>query len=166
MQDKQYTISPKDTKCVESDIVFVLKVFAIIIFIGGIIGGIVLGKQFARIHNLFVTRYSDEVEFSWEIALLVWLSSLLEGSLLLALREVLVVLHIHQTQNYTIVLPADDNKSEESSCTISNQHTSTTQVAAQPENTPKDNCIICPICGCEQPSNRHSCWRCGADLSK
>ena len=94
MQDRQYTISPKSLGGVETDITAILKVFSVIIFIGGFIGGIVLGKQLAGVHNLFVTRYSDEVDFSWGVALLIWLSALLEGSLLLALREVLIVMHI------------------------------------------------------------------------
>lgn len=101
MQDRQYTISPKSSVGAETDITAILKVFAVIIFIGGFIGGIVLGKQLAD-------------DFSLGVALLIWLLALLEGSLLLALREVLIVMHIHQAQDYIVTLPATEAPAAES----------------------------------------------------
>ena len=173
MQDRQYTISPKSLEGVETDITAILKVFSVIIFIGGFIGGIVLGKQLAGVHNLFVTRYSDEVDFSWGIALLIWLSALLEGSLLLALREVLIVMHIHQAQDYTVTLPAAEAPAMESTSATPQpqpqqqpQHPSEPKPAVQPEATPREGYILCPVCGMEQPAKRELCWKCGARFSK
>lgn len=90
MQDRQYTISPNKMKGVETGIPNCLVVLAIIIFIGGFIGGISLGKQLGG------------YDFSWDFALLVWLSAAIEGSLLLALREILIVIRTNQAQKYTI----------------------------------------------------------------
>ena len=170
MQDRQYTISPKSSVGVETDITAILKVFAVIIFIGGFIGGIVLGKQLAGVHNL-VTRYSDEVDFSWGVALLIWLSALLEGSLLLALREVLIVMHVHQAQDYTVTLPATEAPAAESINAVPQpqqqpRQPSEPKSAVQPEATPREGYILCPVCGMEQPVKRDLCWKCGTRFSK
>lgn len=169
MQDRQYTISPKSLGGVETDITAILKVFAVIIFIGGFIGGIVLGKQLAGLHNSIVSiiRYSDKVNFSWGVALLIWLSALLEGSLLLALREVLIVMHVHQAQDYTVTLPNTEVPTVESSSAVSKQQQpSESKAPVQPNATPRAGYILCPVCGFEQPSDRIRCWQCGAQLSK
>ena len=171
MQDRQYTISPKSLGGVETDITAILKVFSVIIFIGGFIGGIVLGKQLAGVHNLFVTRYSDEVDFSWSVALLIWLSALLEGSLLLALREVLIVMHIHQAQDYTVTLPAAEAPAMESTSATPQpqqqpQHPSEPKPAVQPRTASRNGYVVCPACGAEQPAGNEQCWQCDAPFSK
>ena len=89
----------QSTRC---SLVSVLRVLAIAIFVGGAIGGFVLGKQFSDIQNVFATSYRDHVDFCWGIAVAVWLSAILSGSLLFALREVLMILQLHQMQSYTI----------------------------------------------------------------
>lgn len=159
MQDRQYTISPNKMKGVETGIPNCLVVLAIIIFIGGFIGGISLGKQLGG------------YDFSWGVALLIWLSALLEGSLLLALREILIVMHIHQAQDYTVTLPAAEAPAMESTSATPQpqqqpQHPSEPKPAVQPEATPREGYILCPVCGMEQPAKRELCWKCGARFSK
>ena len=158
MQDRQYTISPKSSVGAETDITAILKVFAVIIFIGGFIGGIVLGKQLAD-------------DFSLGVVLLIWLLALLEGSLLLALREVLIVMHIHQAQDYIVTLPATEAPAAESINAVPQpqqqpQQPSEPKSAVQPEATPREGYILCPVCGQEQPVKRDLCWKCGTRFSK
>lgn len=65
MQSKSYTISPNSDGYDSNALTSVLRVFAIVFFVGGLIGGYVLGKQFSDIQNLFATSYRDRVDFSW-----------------------------------------------------------------------------------------------------
>lgn len=132
MQSKYYTISPKGGEYEDSTLTSVLRIFAIVFFVGGLIGGYILGKQFSY-------------DFSWGIAIAVWLSAALSGSLMLALREALLILHLQQTQGYTLVIPGD------------------TEQSSAPSNV---QYINCPSCGKRQRADRTICVSCGAWLAQ
>lgn len=145
MQSEYYTISPKGGEYEDSALTSVLRIFAIVFFVGGLIGGYILGKQFSDIQNLFATSYRERVDFSWGLAIAVWLSAALSGMLILALREALLILHLQQAQGYTLVIPSD---AEQSSAPSNVQY------------------INCPSCGKRQRADRTICVSCGAWLAQ
>ncbi len=120
MQDRQYTISPRKIKGAGTGLPDWLLVFAIIIFCGGFIAGIGLGEQFGG------------YDFSWALAFLAWLFAAIEGSLLLALREILIVMRTHQAQKYTIT-PSTAEASAAESANIETQQPSEPNAAVQSE---------------------------------
>ena len=164
MQSKSYTISPNGDGYEGSALTSVLQVFAIIFFVGGLIGGYILGKQFSDIQNLFATSYRDRVDFSWGLAIAVWLSAALSGSLMLALREALLTLRLHQTQSYTLVIPADKSNNEPTPGYSKNY------VANKGNNVPtqgySENYVQCPSCGQKQRADRTICLNCGTWLAQ
>ena len=164
MQSKSYIISPNGDGYEGSALTSVLQVFAIVFFVGGFIGGYVLGKQFSDIQNLFATSYRDRVDFSWGLAIAVWLSAALSGSLMLALREALLALRMHQTQSYTLVIPADKSNNEPT------QGYSKNYVANKGNNVPmqgySENYVQCPSCGQKQRADRTICLNCGTWLAQ
>lgn len=164
MQSKSYTISPNSDGYDSNALTSVLRVFAIVFFVGGLIGGYVLGKQFSDIQNLFATSYRDRVDFSWGVAIAVWLSAALSGSLMLALREALLTLRMHQTQSYTIVIPADKSNNEPAQKYSKNYTTNKSNSESTQGYT--ENYVQCPSCGQMQRADRTSCLNCGAWLAQ
>ncbi len=120
MQDKQYTISPKKVESVQTGVANWLYAFAIIIFCAGFIAGIYLGNDLGG------------YDFSWGVAFLAWFFAAIEGSLLLALREILIVMRTHQVQQYTIALTTVEPSAEEST-DAEPQQPSASDPTVQPE---------------------------------
>ena len=171
MQSKYYTISPKSGEYEDSTLTSVLRIFAIVFFVGGLIGGYTLGKQFSDIQNLFATSYRDRVDFSWGLAIAVWLSAALSGSLMLALREALLTLRLHQTQSYTLVIPVSETNSESAQgsgmlhragCKV----IPTNEIISAPTQGYTENYVQCPSCGQKQRADRTVCLNCGAWLAQ
>ena len=154
MQNRQYTITPNRVTNIEGSVAPLFLVFAVIIFIGGFICGIVFGIAYG---------YYD---FRLDIAVFIWLISLFFGSLLLAMREILIVLHTQQAQTYTITVPVESLAAGQTSNRTSQQPSSDPKPCVQPKPLPGTRYIVCPDCGTEQPASRNICWECGARFSK
>lgn len=86
----------------DNPIASLLETMSIIIFIGGFICGIAFGKNTATVSYILSGRESS---FQWSHAIAVWLSALLAGSLLLGFREIICLLQLQQSQQYSVKAP-------------------------------------------------------------
>lgn len=155
---------------------------AVIIFVGGFIGGIVLGS----INKVLSTDYlfRGDLVFNWSLMLTSWFSCFFAGMFFVGMSEVVDLL-----TRILLQMKVNSNEQENASLgtvkwTVEKAVTADTQTQPQykrndNENTPvsenkeseenppavfksrSESRIECPCCHKSQMSNRNSCYSCG-----